>query len=182
MNILHFNVTPKDIDSVWKVVKQVRQLFLFKSASSVCSGPSLLNNNDTISNTMKFEEKLNLTTPDDIFENVTESTLETAGEIFLYLNSCPPPILNLYSELFKNGTSREIILALTSIIKSSHKRDRDVARKIWSKITDEMRLTCKLIERSTNEIPKNISEDNVDDKYGADTIFKKSSQSHILEY
>jgi len=176
--MLHMNVKPEDIDSIWKLVKQIKQFFLFKSASSVCSGSSILNDNDIINNTMKFEEKLNLSTTEDFFKNVTERTFETAGKMFIYMNSCPPPVLTFYKDLFKNGTSREIILALTSIIKSSHKRDRDVARKIWSKITDEMKLTYKLIERSTKEIPKNSSEYNDDDKYGADTIFKKSSLSH----
>ena len=68
---------------------------------------------------MAVELKLNTTSVPH--ENVSYKTLQTAAEMFTYLNYCPsliPKHFLFYAELLKTGTPREITLALTSIIKT----------------------------------------------------------------
>ena len=148
MNILH---ETHDHDKVWKTMKELRQQYLYENASSLCES-TLLNKIDVRVNTMKVDEKLGLNTKEDLLENVTESTLQTAGHMFIYLNSCPPPILGLYTDLFKKATLREIILTLRGILETAHNGEKNVALKIWSKLTDEMKLREVLTQKKKCEL------------------------------
>ena len=166
MNILH--VKSINHDSVWKVVKEVRIHYLHKNAYSLCDPIStLLNERDVQANTMKVFEKLGLNITDDLFENVPEPTLQTAGDMFIYLNSCPSPLLSLYTDLFKNASSRDIILTLRGILKTSTKGENKIALKIWTKIMDEMELNFKWIEKVTKDFnPDSYADNYGDDKFG----------------
>ena len=151
---------------VWKIVKEVRLHYLQENASALCDPiSSLLNEKDVHANTMKVGEKIGLNITDNLLENVPESTLQTAGDMFIYLNSCPPPILGLYKELFENASSREIILTLRGILGTSREGEKDIAVKIWSKITNEMKMNYKWIEKVTKEYSSDgNANNNVDDK------------------
>ena len=81
--------------------------------------------------------------------------------------SCPPQILGLYTDLFKNASSRDIILTLRGILKTSTKGENKIALKIWTKIMDEMKLNFKWIEKVTKDFnPDGYADNYGDDKFG----------------
>ena len=56
--------------------------------------------------------------------------------MYTYLNYCPPPILNLYKDLFKTATPKEIVLALISMMKLADNSDKTTAEKVFYKLTE----------------------------------------------
>ena len=109
-----------DLENIWKIVEKVRILFLHRNLEPECDYSSLsdIYIQDII---VQFAEELNLTpssipkTPKD---NITYQKLETAGQIFTYLMYCPPKLVPLVAQILKSETPKNIILALTSMIKS----------------------------------------------------------------
>ena len=56
------------------------------------------------------EQKLQIVSSEQINDNLTNKELKTAGEIFLYLNSCPKtiePWIVFYKTLFQNPISHD---------------------------------------------------------------------------
>ena len=91
-------------------------------------------------------EKLNknVTTFDKI--SVTEDILETAGKIFTYLNYCPPKLLELYRKLFKEESLREIIVATSSMLKTSRNAENKSTMTIWNKIIEYFEMKSRFID------------------------------------
>lgn len=114
-----------NLENVWKIVRKTRLSFLSRhiEIDSVCNEEKTLLSNGNIQENMNslFEElKLNPTSTPDT--NIPSQTLQTAGQMFTYLNYCPtaiPKHLLLRAYLFQTATPKEIILALISIIKTS---------------------------------------------------------------
>ena len=90
-------------------------------------------------------EKLNknITTFDNI--SVTEDILETAGKIFTYLNYCPPKLLELYRKLFMEESLREIIVAISNIMKTSRNAEKKSTMTIWNKIIEHFEMESRFI-------------------------------------
>ena len=75
------------------------------------------------------------------FEGVSQETLETAAEMFTYLNFCPTKIFSFYKDLFTNATAKDITLALTSIMKASvSDAHRISSTRIFEKCSDSFKL------------------------------------------
>ena len=74
-------------------------------------------------------------------ESVSDKTLQHAGDIWTYLNYCPPIEQLLITYILKNGTPKEIILALLNFRnypnKSGVKRS---TRKILIKVMETLKL------------------------------------------
>ena len=110
-----------DLENIWKIMKKIRISFLKRNLEPECERitPSLseIYIQDIID---QFAEELNLTpssipkTPKD---NITYQKLETAGQIFTYLMYCPPKLVPLVAQILKSETPKNMILALTSMIK-----------------------------------------------------------------
>ena len=86
------------------------------------------------------EEKLGLNKSSDPLENVTEEILKTSAKMFSYLNYCPARISLFYKKLFKISSSREIVLSLASILKTSKGLEKQIVQEIWSKVTETLEI------------------------------------------
>ena len=104
-----------------------------------------------------LEDKLKINSSGVILENMSNDSLKTAAQMFLYLNSCShflKPWLSFYKDLFhwKSGKSiPEIILSLNRIMKPRNKpRDRKIASQIFENLTSLLALNYQNIEKIIN--------------------------------
>ena len=132
-----------DIDNLWMKVKQVRNDFLVKNDDPKC----------LIDQVNKIAEKYIKTNIDrveiyltkysndsDFYENITEKNLQTGAEMFTYLNFCPPKnLIKFYKELLLLKSPKQIILAMTNIMKTRKNAEKLTATKIWNKIENSLK-------------------------------------------
>ena len=138
------NLKENDITQVWKAVKETRKEMLITTTEPECKQDDMLLSDYNIRNNVKNVcEKLNL------HKNATKSStvkptrklLETAAQMFTYLNYCPLfTSLYFYEDLFKTATPKDILLALTNVIKSSQNADNISSNKIFTKVMDMFKL------------------------------------------
>ena len=82
-------------------------------------------------------------------ENISNTTLNTAGEMFLYINFCPDslkPWLLFYEDLFEKHLATNILLTLNRILKAGSNNSRDksykiIAEKLFSKLRTSLEST-----------------------------------------
>ena len=136
-----------DLENVWNIVKETRKSFLFeaKEALSACqfnSNPSLLSPNVIQENQNKVEKELEFNAKTTLYENVSERTLQTAAEMFTYLNQCPQEhkLLSFYKDLFKSASPKDIILALTSVMKTTNNLEKEKSVNIFRKVMESINL------------------------------------------
>ena len=116
VNMLHISIS--DHDSFWNIVKQIRKSVLSKLPKLDCNAQNTLLSDEQIKiNVKTFEDSLNVNASlimttiskktscgyygctiknfdvPTIYENVSDETLNTAAEMFTYLNYCPPKLL-----------------------------------------------------------------------------------------
>ena len=106
-----------------------------------------------------FAEKLELKTTYSTNRNVSVKTLKTAAYMFTYLNFCPhaPTLTTFLRDLFYSRSAKNILLALTSIMKSSRNAEKEISTKIFMKAMEIFKLsTYSDIEVITKE--KKINE------------------------
>ena len=116
------DITKVEEENVWKIVKKTRRSFLVENPDPYCQDDDTLVFEKIIQeNINSLEKELKLNTSLTPNKNVSFKTLETAGEMFTYLNFCPPKYLRMITYLFRTGTPKEIIFGLTSIVKTSKK-------------------------------------------------------------
>ena len=112
-------MTTLDMKDVWKIIKKIRKSFLTEHPDLHCN---ILISDRSIKDIVRIlEENLNLNTTSKPIENVPYKTLQTAAEMFTYLNYCPiisKPLL-FRTHLLDTGSPKEMILALPSLMKSS---------------------------------------------------------------
>ena len=129
-----------NIDNFWIIIKQVRKNYLSQNDDPECKNNQIAED-DIKTNIDNIEENLNTnsTNYDYYDENITEDILQTGAEMFTYVNFCPPKkLLQFYKELLLQGSTKDIILAVTNIMKTRRNAEKVTATKIWSKI--EMKL------------------------------------------
>ena len=109
-----------------------------------------------MSNIKEVEHELKINSSIQIIENISISLLETAGKMFLYLNSCPDhlkPWFFMYTDLFQSQTANQIILTLNRILKvdDSHQNKalKTIAAKLFDRITTLFALKYREIQRMT---------------------------------
>ena len=131
-----------DQKTIWNVIKETRKIYLSKHIESECQNDDTIVRNDYLAeNIRKVEDKLHMNTSTvTTSENFGQETLETAAEMFTYLNYCPPePFKNLVrlfrQDLFKSGNlaSKDILLALASIIQSSQNAIKESSTEVLRK-------------------------------------------------
>ena len=142
-------------ENVWKLVKEARKsLFLAKNKQMDCDFYKVL----FVDNLIKFNidslaEKLEMNPTSVPNENVSHKTLETAGEMFTYLNYCPNKLESIITNVMENGTPKDIILALSIPLKALPKVERKSINKILSKVMESLKLeTYKKIQMITKGI------------------------------
>ena len=140
------------MDYVWKVVRKIK---LGVSFGKTCSSDALYKDID--SNIDEVERILEVTASDERFGNVTDSSLKTAADMFLYLNSCNEnlrPWFIFYTDLIRNKSPNEIILTLNRILKNrnnfAEKDLIDIARKLFDKLSSTFTMQFQDIQSYTS--------------------------------
>ena len=122
-----------DQKNVWKIVKKIRKSFLSQLKDPKCQ-VLLLSDSDIKDNIDVVEEKLNLNIEIDPNENVSDETLQFTADLFTYLNYCPPEHFHVLSSIIKSESAKNILLALTSMMKTSKtKTGKQSSTKIFTK-------------------------------------------------
>ena len=76
-----------------------------------------------------------------ILKDVSKETFKTAAKMFTYLNACTPKQLFLfYKELLTSASTKEILLALTSIHKTAKSLIKEKSDKLLSKVLEKLEL------------------------------------------
>lgn len=124
VNLLHDNDNKQ---SVWKIVKDARKNILLSENLSKNSSlheyqPNNIESNKTI---------LNIT---------DEDTLQTAGEMFIYLTYQPDDSIFLVKHIFEHSSAKDIILTLNNAMKKLQNDEIDTVLKIWSNVTKTLDL------------------------------------------
>ena len=99
VNLLHGN---DNKESVWKIVKDTRKNILLS---------------ETVSKNFSLpESQLEKIESNETILNITdEDTLETAGEMFIYLTYYPTEFMFLVKHLFMHSTAKDIMLILNNV-------------------------------------------------------------------
>ena len=118
---------------------------------------------------MKVEKAMNIESSSSIIYNIPKKYLDTSGEIFLYLNSCPFTTISkrwykswfiFYNDLFKTQQPDKIILTLNRLMKSNTEKNTHVklmASKLMKKATILMELKNEELRRMLPGGTRNIS-------------------------
>ena len=120
-------------------MKERRKIFLSNNPEPDCQGYNdqqlMLSKRTIEENINAVQKKLPVNNSTLALNNVTTETLQTAAEIFIYLTYCPKiTLIQFYKQLLEHDSPKEIILALTSIIKKSTDAPiKDTSIKIFSK-------------------------------------------------
>ena len=142
-----------NIDNIWKIIKQVRKGFFSYGDDTECQNyDNQIAGDDIKTNVDNVEENL-ITKPTDYdsHKNITEDILRAGAEMFTYLTFCPPKkLINFYEELLLQGSTKDIILAMTNTIKMRKNAEKSSATIFWSKIDEKLRnLKYKIIDSVT---------------------------------
>ena len=116
-------------------------------------------------NLKRVEDKLSVSGSDEIYENVAEDTLRIAGEMFLYLNSCPKNIMKSeirksFEDYISNENIQNILVFLNRIViktKGNDEAVKEPALAMLNKIHDLKELNFKKLEVISTSSSKNVS-------------------------
>ena len=126
-----------DQDNVWKIVRKIRKSYLFQLKDPECW--MLLSDSFIKDNIDVIEEKLKLNIEINPNKNVSDETLAFAADIFTYLISCPSEDFYVLS-VIKSESAKNILLALTSMMKTSQNAGKQSYTKIFTKAMEIFRL------------------------------------------
>ena len=153
-------LTQYDSVTIWKTVRETREMNMLKNPKTECqSDKNVLVSNHYIEENIKtLEEKSRSHTKQNQKRIIDQDILETSAKIFTYLNFCPPfGILSLYEDLFMKAETRNILLALISILKKSKKAKRESAVVVFKKVMEMLGFNnYSAFENIIKEIQKNL--------------------------
>ena len=135
------DMTQVDQKNVWKYVRQIRKSFLSQNSDPDCQyHDTLLSDNYIKDNIDIVEEKLKLTKTTTPHKNVSNKSLKFSANIFTYLNFCPTKDFYVLS-VTKSESAKNILLALTSMMKTSQNAGKQSYTKIFTKAMEIFRLS-----------------------------------------
>ena len=153
-------LTQYDSVTIWKTVRETREMNMLKNPKTECqSDKNVLVSNHYIEENIKtLEEKSRSHTKQNQKRIIDQDILETSAKIFTYLNFCPPfGILSLHEDLFMKAETRNILLALISILKKSKKAKRESAVVVFKKVMEMLGFNnYSAFENIIKEIQKNL--------------------------
>ena len=121
-------------------MEEVIKNYLLENPKPECDGFNVFLNEETIKENfgiltkkMKVNSTVETTT-------VSKDTLETSARMYTYLTYCPPKLLSMYRTLFMNSSPKKIILALSSILKTSDGAAKKTTGKIFTKVMEKLGL------------------------------------------
>ena len=123
-------------EEVWKILNFERKSFLSEQHNE-CKN-QLLSNEKVNNNIENLSKELNVTSTTNV--NVSKTTLQTAAEMFFYLNYCPDKLLLLIQHVLKNESPKDIILAFTNLLKHPRKIIREATMTIFQKVIESFKL------------------------------------------
>ena len=123
----------------WDSLKKIRNISYKKCEDS----DYVLYNEEIMKSQIEdLSKTLNLNASGDVNIDVTESTLKTAAEMFLYLNSCPDDLRSwfvFYEDLLQKKPIEVILLQLNRILKGGYsqnnKKLKTIAKKVFERVT-----------------------------------------------
>ena len=147
------------MDKLWNIVKKLkRETLLDKSCSKRVK--QLYTNGNIAFQTSKLENELKIKSPEQRFENMTAKDLQTAAEMFIYLNMCPDMYKNylhlsvlkkqfmawftFYEELLKNKPPDIILLTLNRMMKRTN--DNGFKGTFFKLISNSLKLKNEEIQ------------------------------------
>ena len=118
---------------MWKIVKKIK---LGTPYNKRCSIDGLYRKKE--SSNLEVEKEMGIESSEMRFENMTVENINIAGELFIYLNTCPGNFDNdmdmtpnqiwfqkwfrFYHDLFKTRTPYQILLTLNRVMKINSKQ------------------------------------------------------------
>ena len=128
-----------DIDNLWIIIKKVRKDYFSHNVDTECFIQIAENDIKTVIDNVE-ENLIKKSTEYDSHDNITEDILQVGAEMFIYLNFCPPnKLMKFYKEVLLKQSTKDIILAMTNIIKTRRNAEKSTATRIWSKIDQKLR-------------------------------------------
>ena len=134
----------------------------------------------------KIESKVYVTPPDspeNILENMDNTTLKHAADMFVYLNSCPQSIKSwilLYKDLIDVSNRDVLVLTLNRILKaeSIDRNDefKDIAKSILEKVQIDLSLQYKEILNINNGKIESMPGGNISHLKGPSVFPLKAGQ------
>ena len=147
-----------DQENVWKIVKQRRKTLLSQLKDPKCQSDQPLLYFGYIKNNIDVvEEKLKLNIERDPNKNVSDETLQFAAKLFTYLNYCPTKDFYVLSSVIKSESAKNILLALTSMMKTSQNAGKKSITKIFTKAMEIFKFS---IYKDIDEFTKKMGIDN----------------------
>ena len=135
--------TKLSLENIWKIVKKIRLSFLSEHPDSKCSF-NLLTDKGVQDIIYRVAKELELNATSLPSEKITNEVLQTGAEMFTYLNFCPsfiPKHVLSFAYLLKTKTPKELILALTSIIKTQENAyEKEVAIENFINVMETLDL------------------------------------------
>ena len=138
-----------NLENIWKIVKETRKSLMSKIIDPDCqAGYTLLLDNHIKDNINTVVEKLDINISSTLLRNVSNRSLQTAAEIFTYLNYCPSyseiseirNFLVFMKKILKSDSLHKILLALASIMKTSHNAILKSSIRIFRKTMEMFKL------------------------------------------
>ena len=134
----------------------------------------------------KIESKVSVTPPDSpesILENMDNTTLKHAADMFIYLNSCPQSIKSwilLYKDLIDVSNRDVLVLTLNRILKAENidQNDefKDIAKRILEKVQIDLSLQYKEILNINNGKIESMPGGNISHLKGPSVFPLKAGQ------
>ena len=135
-----------DVDYVWKTIKETRLSFLSQHLDSECQNDNTLLSDEIIQHNMNsLSEKLKLDTTSIQNRNSSYETLQTAAEMFTYLNFCPPMQMKVINHMIVTGTPQEIILGFTTLIKTTQNAGKIASVEVFLECLKRFNLNLNSI-------------------------------------
>ena len=134
----------------------------------------------------KIESKVYVTPPDSpesILENMDNTTLKHAADMFIYLNSCPQSIKSwilLYKDLILWKTRDVLVLTLNRILKAEsigqNDEFKEIAKSILEKVQIDLSLQYKEILNINNGKMESMPGGNISHLKGPSDLTLKAGQ------
>ena len=126
--------------AIWKIMEEVRHINQYQSDIINFCGKTILpinviqKNNDLLGNQTGIVGDF---IPN---ENISKECLQKAAAMFTYMNLCTG-LGDLYRDIFKKSSPKNIILALQSMKRNSDDMNKNITEKIWYFVTRKLNLT-----------------------------------------
>ena len=115
---------------------------------------NMLSDDDKLSQVKAVEQKLLIDSSEQTNKTLTKKELQSAAEMFVYLNSCPDSLIIswslFYKDLFLTNSPDQIILTLNRLMETETSKDMDAklrAKKLLQRTTNLLSLQFEEIGR-----------------------------------